>query len=259
MKSDLTLIVSTTERKRVVSLNINVLSYQQALSKVIELGQSRTPSYACFSNVHMTIEAHKYPEFQKMVNQSTFSFADGMPLVFALRMLYGIRQDRIAGMDFMGDVLKSCEQSRLSVFLYGSTPEVLKSLEQHIRTNFSNVRIAGIISPPFRQLTEEENTAIIDQINSSSANLVFVGLGCPKQETWMAKNSSKINACLLGVGGAFEIYAGLKNRAPNWMRNVGLEWLYRFIQEPKRLMKRYAVTNSQFIYLFFKQFFLSRL
>jgi N-acetylglucosaminyldiphosphoundecaprenol N-acetyl-beta-D-mannosaminyltransferase len=108
-------------------------------------------------------------------------------------------------------------------------------------------------------LTDEENSAIIDQINSSGANLVFVGLGCPKQEIWMSKNSFKINACLLGVGGAFEIYSGNAKRAPWWMRNVGLEWLYRLSQEPTRLIKRYAITNSQFLYLFFKQFILSHL
>ncbi len=251
---ELTPIVTYETRKRIVSLDISVLSYQQALRRVIELGQSHSSSYACFSNLHMTIEAHQSSDFQKIVNQSTFSFADGMPLVFALRILYGIRQDRIAGMDFMGDLFPACEANGLSIFLYGSTPRVLSSLSNYIYNSFPQLKVAGIISPPFRNLTEAENRAYIDQINSSGANLVFVGLGCPKQETWMAKNSFRINACLLGVGGAFEIYAGLKERAPNWMRNVGLEWLYRFLQEPNRLFKRYAITNSLFLYLLLKQF-----
>lgn len=256
ISSDRNQIVTCETRKRIVSLDISVLSYQQALSKVIELGKSHTPSYACFSNVHMTIEAHKLQEFQTMVNQSTFSFADGMPLVFAMRFLYGIRQDRIAGMDFMGDLFPKCEANGLSIFLYGSTPEVLSALGSYIHNSFPQLKVAGIISPPFRTLTEAENRIYIDQINSSGANLVFVGLGCPKQETWMAKNSTHIKACLLGVGGAFEIYAGVTKRAPSCMQNIGLEWLYRLMQEPRRLFKRYVQTNSMFVYLLSKQFFL---
>jgi N-acetylglucosaminyldiphosphoundecaprenol N-acetyl-beta-D-mannosaminyltransferase len=252
--SDPNIVISGIERKRIVSLDLSVLTYQEALNKVVELGKSRTTSYACFSNVHMTIEANKSQGFQKIVNQSTFAFADGMPLVFALRMLYGIRQDRIAGMDFMGDLFPLCETNGLSIFLYGSTPQILTSLSEYVHCSFPLLKIAGTISPPFRPLTKEENEATIDQINSSGANLVFVGLGCPKQEAWMAKNSNQINACLLGVGGAFEIYAGLTKRAPKWMQQVGLEWLYRLLQEPKRLFKRYALTNSKFIYLLMKQF-----
>jgi len=245
-----------TPRKRVVSLDLSLLTYQEALNNVIELGNSNTPSYVCFSNVHMTMEARESTDFQKIVNSSRYSFADGMPLVFALRILYGIRQDRIAGMDFMLDALRMCDEKRLSVFLFGSTPEVLESLSRYVHFNFPRLKLAGILSPPFRTLTEAENSAIIDQINSSGANLVFVGLGCPKQEIWMSKNSVTINACLLGVGGAFEIYAGNAKRAPRWMRNSGLEWAYRLIIEPTRLFKRYAKTNTLFIYLFLKQLFI---
>ncbi len=241
-------------RKRVISLDISVLNYSEALKKVVAMGRSNTPSYTCFSNVHMTIEAHKSPAFRTMVNDSTFSFADGMPLVFALYLLYGIKQDRIAGMDFMADALRACESNNLSVFLYGSTQQVLESLSKYMQVSFPQLRVAGMISPPFRLLTEDENSSMIEQINSSGAHLVFVGLGCPKQEIWMAKNSARINACLMGVGGAFEIYSGHAKRAPEFMRKVGLEWFYRFIQEPKRLFKRYATTNTMFSYLLMKQF-----
>jgi len=243
------------ERKRVVSLNLSLISYQQALGDVIALGKLHTPAYACFSNVHMTMEAQASDSFRDMVNSATYTLADGMPLVFALRMLYGIRQDRIAGMDFMLDSLQRCEEQQLSVFLYGSTPEVLESIRNFINVKFPHVKLAGIISPPFRTLSEEENKVMINQINASGANIVFVGLGCPKQEMWMAKNSPSINACLLGVGGAFEIHAGLKKRAPIWMRNAGLEWFYRLTLEPGRLLKRYTVTNSLFIYSFLRQYF----
>ncbi len=240
-------------RKRVVSIDVSIVDYAGALRHMIALGKQRQPSYGCFSNVHMVIEAQRSVPFQQMVNNATFAFADGMPLVFALKWLYGIRQERIAGMDFMPDVLKACNDEMLSVFLFGSTDDVLLKLERLIKQEYANVRVAGKVSPPFRNLSTEENQRYINQINDSGANIVLVGLGCPKQETWMAQHSARINAVLLGVGGAFGLYAGSAKRAPEWMRNVGLEWMYRLAQEPKRLFKRYAVTNTLFVWLLIKQ------
>ena len=240
-------------RKRVVSIDVSIVSYQHALENVMQLAKGRTTSYACFSNVHMVIEAYQSAEFQKMVNEATFAFADGMPLVFSLRWLYNIRQERIAGMDFMGDILKKCDEEGLSIFLFGSTQPILESLQRYISATFPQVKLAGIISPPFREATEEERQNHIATINSSGAHVVLVGLGCPKQEIWMAKNTSQIQACLLGVGGAFGLYAGLAKRAPTWMRNAGLEWLYRLGQEPSRLIGRYMNSNSKFMYLFLKE------
>lgn len=242
-------------RKRVVSINVSIVDYAAALQQVVKMGKQRLPSYACFSNVHMAVEAHQSSTFQHMVNNATFAFADGMPLVFALKWLYGIKQNRIAGMDFMPDVLKACNRDKLSVFLFGSTDDTLASLEKMIKREYAHVRIAGKISPPFRALGERENQQYIQQINDSGAHIVLVGLGCPKQETWMAQHSGQINAVLLGVGGAFGLYAGSAKRAPAWMRNVGLEWFFRLAQEPKRLFKRYAVTNTRFVWLLIRQFF----
>jgi N-acetylglucosaminyldiphosphoundecaprenol N-acetyl-beta-D-mannosaminyltransferase len=240
-------------RKRVVSIDVSIVDYTTALRQVITLGKQHQPSYACFSNVHMVIEAHHSVAFQQMVNNATFAFADGMPLVFALKWLYGIRQQRIAGMDFMPDVLESCNHERLSIFLFGSTDEILLRLEALIKAKYANLQLVGKISPPFRALSEHENQQYIRQVNDSKAHIVLVGLGCPKQETWMAQHSAQINAVLLGVGGAFGLYAGNAKRAPAWMRSIGLEWLYRLGQEPKRLFKRYAVTNTLFVWLLIKQ------
>ncbi len=246
-------------RRRVVSIDVSLIRYQEALNQVLELGFKRSPSYACFSNVHMTIEAHKSSAFKEMVNRANFVFADGMPLVFALRLLFGIRQDRIAGMDFTDSILRGCEEKGLSVFLYGSTPETLDAFQAQIKKNYPKLRLAGMISPPFRALSEHETKSTIADINDAGTHIVLVGLGCPKQEIWMANNSASINACLLGVGGAFGIYAGTAKRAPVWMRSVGLEWFFRLLQEPSRLFKRYLVTNSQFVCLFLKQFIASHL
>jgi N-acetylglucosaminyldiphosphoundecaprenol N-acetyl-beta-D-mannosaminyltransferase len=242
-----------TLHKRVVSIDLSIINYPSALRQIIERGKQRQPGYICFSNAHMVIEAYRSLSFQRMVNNATFVFADGMPLVFALKWLYNIKQDRIAGMDFMPDVLKVCNQEALSVFLFGSTEEILLALESLIEKHYPNVRMVGKISPPFRILTDEENQSYVSQINHSGANIVLVGLGCPKQETWMAQHSNQINAVLLGVGGAFGLYAGKAKRAPLWMRNMGMEWLYRLAQEPKRLFKRYAITNTLFVWLLVKQ------
>ncbi len=141
----------------------------------------------------------------------------------------------------------------MKIFLYGSTDEVLQAIEQRIAQEYSPKILAGSISPPFRQLSEEEQNAFIEQINHSGANIVLVALGCPKQEAWMATHSHKIKAVCLGVGGAFPVFAKMQSRAPGFIQKYGLEWLYRLFQEPKRLWRRYLYTNSLFVYLLLKQ------
>ena len=237
------------ERKRIIKLYINLISYEKALSNVIDLAKQRISSYACFVNGHMSIEAYDRKEFAEYVNNATFVLADGKPLAIALRLLYGVKQDRIAGMDFMLSVLTECAKNNLSVFLFGSTDFVLEELKKRIEQNHPDLRIAGSISPSFSEFSEEETANYIGRIKESNANIVLVGMGCPKQETWMAKNLKYIDAPLLGVGGAFSVYAGLVKRSPFWMQKFSLEWLYRLIQEPRRMWKRYLITNTLFICL----------
>ena len=150
-------------------------------------------------------------------------------------------------MDFMPALLEESEKRGGKIFLYGSTPSILEKLTRNIQTLFPSIQIVGAISPPFRELLASETAEHIDQINNSKANFVLVALGCPKQETWMAQNHSKINAVLLGVGGAFPVIAGVQKRSPKLMQNLSLEWLYRLKQEPRRLFKRYLYTNVYFI------------
>lgn len=240
-------------RKNVLSLKLSLIGYQDALARIGELAAKHQPAYACFANVHMTIEAHKNQHFSENVNQADFVFADGVPLRWALRWLYGIRQERIAGMDFMESVIALAAQKQLKVFLYGSTDAVLEAIEQRIQQEYAPEVFAGSISPPFRALSEQEQEAYIKQINDSNAHLLLVALGCPKQENWMATYSPQIKAVCLGVGGAFPVFAKMQKRAPMFFQKYGLEWLYRLFQEPKRLWKRYFSTNSLFVYLLLKQ------
>ncbi len=239
-------------KRKLISINVSEISYKEALSQIIGLASEKKSSYVCVANVHMLVEAHKDREFADIVNSADLAVTDGMPLVKSLKILYGVSQDRIAGMDLLGDILKESENSGLSVFFYGSTTEVLNLIKNRIGIDFPRLKTAGFYSPPFRNLTDKEESDVINLIRESNANIVFVGLGCPKQEQWMARMKGKINAVMIGIGGAFTMYAGLQTRAPQWMQRNGLEWFFRLLQEPKRLWKRYLTTNSYFIYLFLK-------
>ncbi len=244
-----------SDKIKIISLSVNRIRFSDALSQVTELGITYQPSFICFANVHMTIEAYKDALFLKNLNRATYIFADGTPIAKACNTLYHIQQERIAGMDFMPALIAQLNEQKKEVklFLLGSTQTVATAVKQKIAKNYSNVAVAGCISPPFKDLLPEENKNIIETINQSGANIVFVSFGCPKQEKWMAENSYLINAVLLGVGGAFSVFAGLQPRAPIWMQKSGFEWLYRLLQEPKRLFKRYLYTNLYFILLYAKE------
>ena len=243
------------EKLKIISLNVTHTTFHDCLQQVSELGKTKTNSFVCFANVHMTVEAYNDKSFEDDLTKATIITADGKPLTIACKWLYKKEQERIAGMDFMPALISSLNDDGAKIFLYGSTQKVLETIVQKIKTEFAGVEIAGYLSPPFRPLTTEEENKHIHLINESGAQFVLVALGCPKQEKWMARNFTKINAVLLGVGGAFPVYANLQNRAPVLMQRYGLEWLYRLMQEPKRLMRRYLYTNLMFIYLLIKAVF----
>lgn len=236
--------------KNVISLNIDLINYNHALTKIIEASKSRTPGYVCFANVHMVIEAYKNRNFTKQVNNAMLVLPDGMPIINTLRSIYGEQQERIAGMDVMPDLIRLAEVHDLKIFFFGTSNDLLEKIRFKTEKDFPRVKIAGLFAPPFEKSINDEG--YIKLINESKANLVFIALGCPKQEKWMAENSSKLNAILLGVGGAFPIYAGTTKRAPKWLRDLSLEWLFRLGQEPSRLFKRYFFTNTMFLYLTIK-------
>jgi len=239
------------EHKKIISLNISVLKYKEALTTIIELAKTKVSGYICFANVHMTIEAYKSESFANNVNKAKLVLPDGMPLVKALHSFYKIKQERIAGMDVFPELLELSALNGLKVFFYGTTPELLLKITERAKKEFPNITIVGALAPPFSRSVDDEE--FIQQILKSEANIVFVALGCPKQENWMANHSAKINAILLGVGGAFPIYAKTAKRAPAIFQKLSLEWLYRLMQEPKRLFKRYFLTNNLFLYLVFKE------
>lgn len=239
------------KRKKLLSLELSMGRYADLLATIASwAGRS---AYICVSNVHMLVEAHKDPAFASVVNGADMATPDGMPLAKAFELLYGIRQDRAAGMDLLPDLLAVSAQRSIPVFFYGGTPEMQEKTKAYCEAHYPDLRIAGQYSPPFRSLTQEEERDAIDRINGSGAGFVFVALGCPKQEKWMAAMKGKVQACMLGIGGALPVMVGMQKRAPRWMQRYCLEWLFRLGQEPRRLFKRYAYTNTLFLYLLFKQ------
>lgn len=241
------------KKNKIISSMISSASYSEMLNEIFLLSRNKKSSYVCVSNVHMLIESYQSGVFNKILNEADVATPDGIPLAKAIKILYGIEQERVAGMDLMPDLMKVSEKQNLSILLYGSTNEILDKIVIKAKKEFPHLNL-NKFSPPFRELTVAEKEDTVDRINEMHPDLVFVALGCPKQERWMAEHKDKINSCMIGLGGAFEVYADVKSRAPKWMQDSSLEWLYRLIQDPKRLWKRYLVTNTLFIVLFIKQF-----
>lgn len=239
-------------KRKIIRTLVSTGTYKAFIDNILELSKKSSSSYVCVSNVHMSIEAYQSAAFCNVVNSADMATPDGMPLAKAMKLLYGVDQNRVAGMDLMPDLMKVSEEQGLSVYLYGSTDEVLEKIKAKAAQEFPKLKLYAY-SPPFKVLNAEEKSDIVKEINSKNPDFVFVALGCPKQEKWMAEHKGKISSCMVGLGGAFEVYADVKNRAPQWMQDYSLEWVYRFAQDPKRLWKRYAVTNTLFIVLLLLQ------
>lgn len=237
--------------KLVLRSLISMGTYQEFIREILVLAKNKIPSYVCFANVHMVVEGYKDMEFQQVINRANIVAPDGRPISLFLNYFNNARQERVCGMDMFPDLLRQAEVSGASVYFYGTTDKLLSRVVQKARQDFPLLTISGFYSPPFRHISDEENSDIIDRIMNTSPDLIFVSLGCPKQEKWMAKNRDKMNACLLGVGQAFNTYAGVEKRLPEWMRNLSMEWMYRLYLEPQRLWKRYFLTNSYFLWLTF--------
>lgn len=226
---------------------INRGSLQEFLDAIMRLSEQGQSSFVCFANVHMLVEASSDPDFLNTLNAASLICPDGRPIGWVSRLLYSIHQAQIAGPDILPLILARAAIEKKKIFIIGTTDEILDAFRQRATDTYGKCIIAGTFSPPFRPLHEDEIDQIIDSINTSRADLVFVALGCPKQEKWMHANLGRINACMLGLGYAIPVYAGFAKRAPQFVIDSGLEWAYRIIQDPKRLFSRYMRTNARFI------------
>jgi len=199
--------------------------------------------------VHMIVECYKNKETCAAVNNANLVAPDGKPLSVFLNVFQGLDQEKISGPDLFPIILEQAALRGQTVFFYGSTSAILEKVALRAQRELPNLKIAGTYAPPFRPLNDAENQAIINIINQAAPHFVFVALGCPKQEKWMAENNHKIHSCMLGVGQALLVYAGELKRAPKWIQNLGFEWAYRLCLEPGRLWKRYLQSNSLFLLL----------
>ncbi|AKC86799.1 WecB/TagA/CpsF family glycosyltransferase [Pseudoxanthomonas suwonensis] len=232
----------------VIGAPINLFDWEGVITKISEWAELRQSKVVCICNAHSLVTAKRSLSFARIIRRADLATPDGMPVAWMLGFMTGNRPKRISGPDLMLRYCRHAAASEQSIYLYGGSQATLDSLVVALQRQFPGLIIAGFYSPPFRELTTEEADAVVDAINSSGANVVWVGLGCPKQELWMSENYGRVNAVMIGVGAAFDYHAGTLRRAPVWMQNCGLEWLYRLANEPRRLWKRYLVTNTLFIW-----------
>jgi N-acetylglucosaminyldiphosphoundecaprenol N-acetyl-beta-D-mannosaminyltransferase len=230
----------------VLGAHIDALSWEAALQRLLGWARQRESRYVTICNVHVVVTASRDADYRAVINAADMATPDGAPVAWMLRRQGFADQPRISGPDLMWALCERCAAEGVPVFFHGSTPDTLARLEARLHAALPALRMT-LESPPFRALTDEEDAAAVARINASGAGIVFVGLGCPKQEKWMAAHRGRISAVMIGVGAAFDFHAGVVRRAPRWMRDNGLEWLHRLASEPGRLWKRYLVTNTLFI------------
>ncbi len=226
---------------------IDVLTADTALHRICNWAQDHQSRYVCICNAHSVVTTRQDAAFAAAVAGADMATPDGAPVAWMLRRLGAKQQTRVSGPDLMLDYCKQASQTGQSIYLLGSKPDTLAALQSELQRRWPELRIAGAESPPFRPATADEDAATVQRINASGAGTVWVSLGCPKQELWMAAHRGRVQAVMVGVGAAFDFHAGAVPRAPAWMRDSGLEWLHRLASEPGRLWKRYLVTNTAFL------------
>lgn len=204
--------------------------------------------YICVSNVHTTVTAYEDESYCAIQNDSLMAIPDGGPLSYVGNRRGYKDMSRTTGPSLMSEIFKISAEKGYRHYFYGSTDKTLELLYKKLKESYPDIQIVGKYSPPFRPVTEEEDKVIIARINETKPNFVWVGLGAPKQEKWMAAHQGKIDGLMVGVGAGFDYYAGNIKRAPEWMQKSNLEWVYRLMQDPKKLFKRYWSTNMKFIW-----------
>ena len=239
---------TTIERVNILGVGVSAIDMPTALIEIERWIRAREPHYVCVTGVHGVMESRRDPTLRAIHNGAGLVTPDGMPLVWLSRWKGHARVNRVYGPDLMLAVCERSIERGWRHFLYGGDAGVPELLAERLSTRFPGISIAGCHSPPFRALTAVEDAALADRLDASGADIVWVGLGTPKQERWMSEHVGHLAApVLIGVGAAFDFHVGRKPQAPAWMGRSGLEWLFRLSTEPRRLWKRYCVNNPLFI------------
>ena len=239
--------------RTILGVNVAVSSYDDLVRYCLAWARELHSRAIFFASVHMMMEAVDDPAFLLQLNHAGTVLPDGMPLVWALRMLGEKRAQRVCGPDATAALLAAAEKAGISIGFYGGSQETLDSLLSAVRLRHPELKVTYAESPPFRQLTPEEDLAVVERIASSRARLLFIGLGCPRQEHWIIEHLGRVHATMFAVGAAIDFISGSKRRAPRWMQRCGLEWVFRFAIEPRRLAGRYLRHNPRFVLMFLRQ------
>lgn len=242
----------------VLGARINALDWEEVFEVVGSWTARKECRYVCISNVHMIVTAREDHLLASAMRDADMCTPDGAPVAWMLRRLGFKGQPRLSGTEVMLGYLRLATARDEPTFLLGGTEQTLAALVRQLEAAVPGIKIVGAVSPPFREMTAEEDAEIVARINASGARTVWVGLGCPKQEVWMHQHRGRVKAVMFGVGAAFDFISGAKPRAPLWMQNNGLEWLHRLLSEPGRLWRRYLVTNTLFVFGAARQLLFSR-
>lgn len=236
-------------RVDVLGVEVSTVNQDMALEEVTRWVEEQQRHYVCVTGVHGVMECQRDEQLREIHNASGLTTPDGMPMVWAGHKAGAEWMDRVYGPDLMLNVLERAAERGWTSFLYGGKDGVPELLSEKLTERFPDLKIVGAYSPPFRPLTEEEDAEIVQRINDSGADFVWVGLSTPKQEKWMHAHRDRLDApALFGVGAAFDFHAGLVPQAPEWMQKRGLEWFYRLTKEPKRLWRRYFRNNPEYLW-----------
>lgn len=245
--------------RRILGMRVDATTYEDAASRILGWAKAGDSRYVCVATVNNVMESHDDPAFRHIMNAADLVTPDGMPLVWGLRLFGVPAAERVYGPDLTPVVCEHAARDAVPVGFFGGTPTSLKAMTGNLQARFSSLRVAYGWSPPFRPLRPEEDAAAVEAINDSGARILFVGLGSPKQDRWMAEHRGRVNAVMIGVGAAFDLLAGAKRRAPARIQAMGLEWLFRLATEPRRVWRRYLRHNPRFLLLFARQLARARL
>jgi N-acetylglucosaminyldiphosphoundecaprenol N-acetyl-beta-D-mannosaminyltransferase len=244
----------TIPKVNILGVEVSAINMKMALHTIEDWIARREPHYVCVTGVHGVMESQRDEEVRRIHNAAGLVTPDGMPLVWLSRLMGFSHVERVYGPDLM---LTMCARSMTQGyrhFFYGGAPGVAEKLVLRLRARFPGLQVVGTYSPPFRPLTSEEDAAVVQHINAAQPDVVWVGIGTPKQDYWMKEHVGWLSApVLIGVGAAFDFHAGVKRQAPRWMQRSGLEWLFRLMTEPRRLWRRYLINNSGFLCLMLLQ------